>query len=210
MSTRAQLAGAAVAVLREQGIGGVSARAIAAAAGVNQALVFYHYGGVEDLLDQACRAAADEAVAAYRDELAEVTTLVGLLELGRGLHERETLSGNVAVMAQLMAAAQRSDTLRGTAAYCLQLWVDQISTVVDRALAGSPLRDIVDVAGLARAISASFIGLELYDGVDPAGAQAALGTLDALGALVEVVDGMGRPAAALLRARLRSVRRHDT
>ena len=37
-------------------------------------------------------------------------------------------------------------------------------------LAGSPLAEVADPAGLARAISAGFIGLELYEGVDPAGA----------------------------------------
>lgn len=207
MSTPERLAAAAVAVLREQGIAGVSARAIARAAEVNQALVFYHYGSVEDLLDRACRAAADEAVASYRDDLAEVTTFAALLDLGRALHERESLRGNVALMAQLMAAAQHHDRLRATSAYCLQAWIAEIAGVVARVLEGSPLLEVVDVDGLSRAISASFIGLELYDGVDPAGAEAALRTLDALGAVVGAIDDLGGTASRLLRARLRAARR---
>jgi AcrR family transcriptional regulator len=207
MSTRESLAQAAVTVLRAQGIAGVSARAIAREAGVNQALVFYHYGTVDDLVDQACRAATDEAVASYRADLAGVGTFADLLAVGRRLHERESAAGNVALMAQIMAAGQSSPALAGTAAYAMEAWVREIAAAVERILEGSPLAEVVDVLGLSRAVSASFIGLELYDGVDPAAAESAFATLDALGAVLGVVDGLGAPARRLVRARLRALKR---
>ena len=46
--TRTRLLDGALETLRTRGIAGVSARTIAAAAGVNQALVFYHFGGVDE------------------------------------------------------------------------------------------------------------------------------------------------------------------
>ena len=70
-------------------------------------------------------------------------------------------------------------------------------------LHGSALAGLADPAGLARAVSAAFIGLELYEGVDPAGAGAALDTLDALAVLVEVADDLGPVARRALRARAR-------
>ena len=53
--TRDRLLQGTIDALRTQGIAGVSARTIAAAAGVNQALVFYHFGSVDELLAVADR-----------------------------------------------------------------------------------------------------------------------------------------------------------
>ena len=52
-------------------------------------------------------------------------------------------------------------------------------------------------------MSAAFIGLELYEGVDPAGARAALDALDRLAVLLEVMDDLGPLARRALRAKLR-------
>ena len=58
-------------------------------------------------------------------------------------------------------------------------------------------------AGLARAVSAAFIGLELYEGVDPDGATTALDALDGLAVLIDVVDDLGPVARKALRAKVR-------
>ena len=113
--TRTRLLVAAIETLRVDGIAGLSARTIATRAGANQALVFYHFKTVSGLVDAAVRASVDESVEYYRRRFAAVTSLVQLLAAGRELHERERATGNVAVMAQLMAGAQRDPALRDTA-----------------------------------------------------------------------------------------------
>ena len=203
--TRAKLLQAAAEVIREQGVAAASARTIAAQAEVNQALIFYHFGTVSELLEAACRQAVDEAADFYRDRLARVTTLTGLLELGRELHERERAAGNVAMMAQLMSGAMRDPVLARAAGYAMSRWTAEIETVVARVLSGSPLGEVADTGGLARAISASFIGLELYDGVDADGAAKALDSLERLGVLVEVVNDLGPAARRALRSKLKGV-----
>jgi AcrR family transcriptional regulator len=70
--TKDKLLAGTLQVLTERGIAGTSARTIAAAAGVNQALVFYHFGSVDELLAAACRHGAEQRVALYRDRLAQV------------------------------------------------------------------------------------------------------------------------------------------
>lgn len=55
LETREKLLEGALRTLVEQGIAKASARAIATTAGVNQALVFYHFGSVDELLAAACR-----------------------------------------------------------------------------------------------------------------------------------------------------------
>ncbi|MGW9038956.1 TetR/AcrR family transcriptional regulator, partial [Streptomyces sp. NPDC055721] len=57
--TRDKLLDGALRTLVEQGIAKASARAIATTAGVNQALVFYHFGSVDELLAAACRHGAE-------------------------------------------------------------------------------------------------------------------------------------------------------
>ncbi|RIV37928.1 TetR/AcrR family transcriptional regulator [Micromonospora radicis] len=205
MATREKLIDGALAAIREHGIAGVSARTIATAAGVNQALVFYHFGSVDDLLAEACRSATAARVAAYRPRFAAVGSLRELLDLGRGLHEREQAEGNLAVLAQLLAGAQTDARLAEATAVALRLWTVEIEAVLHRLLDGSPVAPVADPAGLARAVSAAFIGLELYDGVDPAAARAAFDALERLAVLVEVVDDLGPLARRAVRAKLRDL-----
>jgi AcrR family transcriptional regulator len=201
--TRQKLIDGALAVIREQGIAGASARTIATSAGVNQALVFYHFGSVDELLVQACRDATEARLAHYRERLDAVTSLRELLDVGRALHAEERRLGNVAVLAQLLAGAQTDERLAAPTAASLNLWVVEMETVLTRLLADSPIGAVIDPAGLARALSAAFIGLELFDGVDPDGAARALDAVGRLAALVEVVEELGPVARRALKAKLR-------
>lgn len=201
--TRRKLLDATAEVLRHEGIAAVSARGVATRAGVNQALVFYHFGSLDGMLDAACRDAVGANVDSYRDRFATVTTLRELLDVGRRLHERERAAGNVAMMAQLMAGAQHDSALVGALRDAMALWNAEIEAVIRRVLVDNPLAELVDAAGMAQAISSGFLGLELYEGIDPDGATAALDALEQLGVLVEVVADLGPVARRALRARLR-------
>jgi len=201
--TRQRLIDGAIETIRQHGITGTSARTIANAAGVNQALVFYHFGGVHDLLEVACLAATEARVALFVARLDDVTSLRELLSLGRRLHTEERSLGNVMVLAQMLAGAQSDPKLAKATSAALHLWIDPIERTLNRLLADSPLAALVDTAGLARAVCAGFIGLELFEGIEPAGAQAALDALDRLASLVEVIDGLGPVARRALRSKLR-------
>lgn len=205
--TKQRLIDGTLTVLREQGITGISARSVAAAAGANQALVFYHFGSVDELLAAACRDATAARVAAYAERFDAVTSLRELLAVGRELHAEELRQGNVSVLAQLLAAGQRSERIAETTAAALRMWVVEIEKVLHRLLVGSPVAEIADVPGLARAVSAAFIGLELYEGVDEAGAARALEAVDQLAVLIEVMDELGPIARRALRSRLKRVAR---
>lgn len=207
--TKQRLLDGAIAAIREHGIAGVSARTIAAAAGVNQALVFYHFGTVDDLLSAACRASTAERVEHWSARLTSAGSLRDLLAVGRALHEEERQLGNVTFLAQMLAGAQADQRMAAPTAGALQLWVDEIEAVLRRLLAGSPFAEVADVPGLARAVSAAFIGLELYDGVDPAGADQAMAALDQLALLLEIVDDLGPIARRALQAKVNRATRRD-
>src|SRR5205814_1607314 len=107
----------------------------------------------------------------------------------------------------LLAGAQTDHRLGPPVAAALKLWTDEIETTLRRLLAASPLSELARPEGLARAVSAAFIGLELYEGVDPSGAEAALDALEQLAVLAEVVDDLGVVARRALRNRARRARR---
>ncbi|MEV4321267.1 TetR/AcrR family transcriptional regulator [Microbispora rosea] len=201
--TRTRLLEGALETLRTQGIAGASARAIATAAGVNQALVFYHFGTVDELLAAALRYGSEQRVAVYRARFAAVNSLRELLDLGRVLHADEREAGNLAVLAQMLAGSQMDGRLAPATADGLGMWVTEIEEVLGRVLAGSPLAEFVDVAGLARATAAAFVGLELYEGVDKDGAERAFDSLEQLAGLVAVLEDMGPLVRRTVRARLR-------
>ncbi|MEV0691501.1 TetR/AcrR family transcriptional regulator [Streptomyces sp. NPDC050388] len=201
--TRKKLLEGTLRTLAEQGIAKVSARTIATAAGVNQALVFYHFGSVDELLSAACRYGAEQRVARHRPRLATIGSLTELLAFGREMHAEERAAGHVALLGQLLAGAQTHDALKPATAAGLDLWIVEIEKVLDRVLPGTPFGEFTESGGLARAVAASFVGLELYEGVDPAGAGAALDTLERLGALVAALDDLGPIAHRAVRHHLR-------
>jgi AcrR family transcriptional regulator len=201
--TKAKLIDGAVRVLAAEGLQGASARAIASAAGVNQALVFYHFGSVDHLLAEACRWATESRVALYRERFAAASSVADLLAVGRELQAAERAAGNVTVLAQLLAGARTDPRLAPAVADGLGLWIAEIESVLTRLSGSMPFADLFDVPGLARAVAAAFIGLELYEGVDPDGAAAALDALERLAVLTEVLDGLGPVARRALRSKIR-------
>jgi AcrR family transcriptional regulator len=202
-TTRDKLLDATLRVLAEQGIAKASARTVATAAGVNQALVFYHFGTVDALLAAACEYGARARVEAHRPALQQVTTLSDLVGVARRIHASEAEAGHVTLLGQLLAGAASHPTLAAATSAGLRLWIDEVEAVLTRVLGSTVLGEIVDIPGLARAISSSFVGLELYEGVDPDGAEQAFAALDRLAAALAVLTDLGPVEARAVRRKLR-------
>lgn len=205
--TRAALLNAALQTIGERGFAGASARHIATAAGQNQALVFYHFGTVNDLIAEACRTSTEQRVALYREQFDQAATFAELLAVGRQVHVTEHAEGNVAVLAQLLAGARGNEVVGAAVADALNLWVAEVEKTLRRVLADSPLLPLVDLGGLARAISAGFVGIELLEGVDADGATRALSSLEQLAVLTETLlaelDKLGPVTSRLVKRKLK-------
>src|SRR5664279_4478058 len=83
--TRQALVAAAIDALKEDGYSGASARGIAQRAGINQGLVFYHFGSVANLLLAALDAVSDERFRIYGTEVAEVSSPSQLVDTAEGI-----------------------------------------------------------------------------------------------------------------------------
>jgi AcrR family transcriptional regulator len=201
--TRKRLEVAVLATLRTEGMAGLSARTVARRAEVNQALIFYHYESVAKLVEAAALASVTAAVERYRSDLAAAESFGELFAVGQQINTQERAAGNVAVLAQLVAGAHLDATIGACARACLDEWIAALEPTVDRLLTNSPLNGLIDPRGLVRAISSSFIGLELYESVDSNGAAVAMTSLEQLGAVLEAFDTLGPVTHRAVRAHVR-------
>ena len=187
--TRDRLLAAARACLRQEGIAGVSARAIARHGDLNQALVFYHFGSVDGLLQAVARTDAERRSLLYADRLVGVTTLKELVSVGRQIHEVEFAEGNTAVLAQLVAGAASSPDLGAAVQDGMQTWTTLVEDALARVVAGTPLAAVVPLGDVAYAIASLFLGLELMGGVDgdDTRVESLFTSLDAISGLVDTL-----------------------
>ncbi len=169
--TRKRLMDSAVDVLREEGITGATARRIAARAAVNQALVFYHFGSVANLLLQSFLRTSDEQIARYRAAAEGVDSLHDLVGIARRLHDEDLESGAVTAVTQVMAAA-REPELSAQILDRFGEWIGIVEEALRRATDGSPLSAALPVREAAYAISSMFLGIEIVTRLDPERSEA--------------------------------------
>jgi AcrR family transcriptional regulator len=191
--------------LRSHGIAGVSARTIAAAAGVNQALVFYHFGSVYDLVSQACYVSTEARINLYRPQIEAATSVTELISVGRIIHNSEYEAGNVTVLAQVLAGAQQHPELAEAARNSLQLWIDALYSVAAPLIERSPLNGLVDVVALTEMAAAAFIGMELWDGIKPSHSADPFAALQPLAAAADLIDALGPVSKKAIRSQLSRV-----
>ena len=198
--TRAALVEAAIDVLRESGFAGASARRIAQRAGCNQALVFYHFGSVNDLLVAALEEVSARRMAAYRGLLDRTGTLSELISAARTVFEEDLDAGHVTVLTEMISGAQSVPGLGERVAACLAPWREFAADAVRDVLAGSPVARLLPSAEAAHAVVAGILGLEMLASLDGDRA-AALALFDRARTVGDALDRL-RPLAALLNTGL--------
>src|SRR5271156_5580988 len=87
--TRTELVEAAIGTLKADGFAGSSARAIAQRAGLNQGLIFYHFGSVANLLLAALDSVSEERLQLYGAEVSGATSPIQLVEAAEGIFRND-------------------------------------------------------------------------------------------------------------------------
>lgn len=164
--TRAALVAGAIEALREVGFAGASAREIAGRAGCSQALVFYHFGSVTELLLAALDEVSARRLAAYADVVDQATSLTDLIDSARTIFGEDLDAGHVAVLVEMITGAQSTPGLGEQVAARLGPWREFAESAVRKALVGSPLALLLPARELAHAVVAGFLGLELLASLD--------------------------------------------
>ncbi len=165
--TRQRIVDATIETLKTEGIVGASARAIARTGEFNQALIYYHFGSIDEVMIEALAHMGRQRIALYEDRLAEVSTFPELALVGAQLHKEDTSAGNITVLTQILAGAVSAPELGPRMAEQFQPWNDLVERAIRQVLAGGPFEEAFPVADLALAVSALFLGIELLTSLDP-------------------------------------------
>jgi AcrR family transcriptional regulator len=200
--TRAALIAGAVAALREVGFARASAREIARRAGCNQALVFYHFGSVTDLLLAALDDVSAQRMTAYRGLLDHGGSLTEMVESARAIFVADLAAGHVGVLVEMITGAQSVDGLGEQVAARLAPWRELAQAAVHRALAASPVAALVPAREVAHAVVAGFLGLEMLANLDgdPSAALALFDRALLLAGFLDLTGGLGmRPGLRAAR-----------
>jgi AcrR family transcriptional regulator len=190
-TTRERILDAAFETLRRDGFAQTSARAIARRGGFNQALIFYHFGTVQDLLLAAMDRLGAERMGRYRDVLGETKDPVEVARRVRRLYLEDVDSGLSTVVAELFAASSGQPELRSQMLVRMRPWVEFTEGLIDHFLAGTPFAGLLDAHAAAGAAMAMYIGMDMLihlDG-DRSRADAVFDSGDRLAATVAPLFG---------------------
>ena len=160
-TTKQAIIQAAFETLREQGYAGASARAIARRGDFNQALVFYHFGSVQNLLLAALDASSSARMERYEAALVEASDASSLIEVARTLHAEDLESGHITVLSEMIAGSVGNPELGREIVARMEPWVELVERSILQLVAGSPLAGAVPARDLAFAVVAFYLGIDL-------------------------------------------------
>ena len=165
-ATRSALVDAAIESLRFDGFAGASARAIAARAGSNQSLVFYHFGSVAELLLAALDAVSARRLQRYSAAVENVDTPDELVRAATEIFREDLDEGYVTVLVEMIAGAAPTPELAAQVAQRIAPWREFAQSTIETAVAESPLASMIPVADAAYAVVALYLGMEMLSHLD--------------------------------------------
>jgi AcrR family transcriptional regulator len=205
VSTRARIIAATVDTLREDGFGAASARSIASRGGFNQALIFYHFGSITDLLVATLEDVGADRLAEYRGAAQRISGLTSAIEVAQRQYARDVSAGHITVLAELVAGASSVPELGPEIVRCMEPWIAFAEDTIRSLLTDTPFESLLPPRDAAMALLSLYLGMELLDHLDPgAGVSRPLFRLATqLAQVVEPVLATGDRYTASARSRPR-------
>lgn len=169
--TRIRIIEATLQTILDEGLVGTSARAIARAGDFNQALVFYHFGSIEELLLEALEYANERRLNRFGPALDRAVTLGELLDVVERLFGPRAGADSAAVAAIIGGWPANSD-VGCRIVEMLQPWEDTVEAAVARCLKGTRLADLLPTDDMTYLISSMGYGVEMMRRIHPTDGRA--------------------------------------
>lgn len=155
---------AAIRLLKTHGARGMTARAVAAEAGHNQALIYYHFGGLEQLMVAALEEVSRLRLGRYEPLLAGPSDPTQLIATVRHMFLDDVSEGWVKVLVEVMVSGISSPYLSAEVARLLEPWISVAESAIDRF-------PVIKLTGLdprhaALICVALFVGLDVLSQLD--------------------------------------------
>jgi AcrR family transcriptional regulator len=159
--TKRRIVTAALKTLKDDGFAGASARVIARRGRFNPALIFYHFGGVTDLLLAALDETSRARMSRYRELVERVDTLPEAVDAAAQLYREDMRSGHITVLAEMIAGASSLPELGPEIVARIEPWIRMTEETISRVVAGTPLEQLASPDQVAFAIVALYLGMEM-------------------------------------------------
>jgi len=159
--TKLQIAEAALETLKSVGFAGASARAIAHQGGFNQALIFYHFGGVQTALLAAFDLISNRRMQDYGPQLQAAVSAPQLARLARQIYDDDIARGYVTAVGEMVAGGVSDPELGAEVAARIEPWIELVQRKLCELLEGSALLSVVAPRDLAFGIVAAYFGVDM-------------------------------------------------
>ena len=193
--TRQALVAAAIDALKENGYSGASPRGIAQRAGVNQGLVFHHFGSVANLLPAALDAVSDERLRRYGADVTVVPTPSQLVDTAEGIFKSDLDAGYITVLVEMIAGSTSTPRLGPEVASRIDRWRDFAQSTIERSVGDSPLHNVLPTKDLAHTTVARSLGLEMLSHLQD-DTKPALALFAHARHLASLLEGLTAPAGS--------------
>jgi AcrR family transcriptional regulator len=192
--TKLRIAEAALETLKTSGFAGASARTIAHTGGFNQALIFYHFGSVQNALLGALDVISERRLADYGAALEQARTASELGRLARAIYDEDLERGYITALGEMVSGGVSDEILGTEVAARIEPWVAMVECKLEELLAGSPLRALAPPKDLAFGIVSFYFGVDMLSHIqrDRGRAESLLDLATRLATLAEAVLPAGR------------------
>ena len=166
--TRRRLLTAAASLIVERGWAAVTTRSVADRAGVNQALVHYHFGSIDNLRRESVLAEIGPAIGELVDELLDDRPLPESIHKGMGLIDRFDLGTDTGVlMAEALLQATRDPSVAQDMAGVMGSWAEMLGPRLAVAQERGVVRRDIAAAQLTPVLAAFLDGFLIQRMADP-------------------------------------------
>jgi AcrR family transcriptional regulator len=159
--TKLAIVEAALGTLKAKGFAGASARAIAREGGFNQALIFYHFGTVRNLLLAVLDLISDRRMTEYGPAFESARTPAELAALARTIHADDLERGYITVLGEMVSGGVGDAELGRAVAARIEPWIAMVERKLEQLLRGTPVPLLASPRDLAFGLVALYFGVDM-------------------------------------------------
>jgi AcrR family transcriptional regulator len=187
--TKLQIVEAALQTLKTKGFAGASARAIASEGNFNQALIFYHFGSVRNLLLAVLDLISERRMTEYGPTFERARSAPELAGLARTIYADDLERGYITVLGEMVSGGVTDADLGAEVAARIEPWIEMVQRKLEQLLVGTPLPSLASPRDMAFGLVALYFGVDMLTHMqrDQSRAESLLDLATRLSTLVDAV-----------------------
>jgi AcrR family transcriptional regulator len=162
---------AALRTVRDLGYSRTTARAVAREGGFNQALIFYHFGSLKNLLLAALDRTSGARMERYRQAVAQAHSFDDLVGVAITIYREDLEEGHMTVASEMIAGGVADPELRPQIVARAHQWVDFVEEAIRPMLERSPFGAVAPARNMAFALVAFYCGVNIFSRLEEDHAQ---------------------------------------